>query len=357
MSKFCTNCGKPLEEGAKFCAGCGKAVLNESPEVKPVSKKSPPFENESVSEETLQPKVKAMPEIISSNTEVLVSKTTKILGKIKTKVKTKVKTETKAYTQKYFSDTVPAYGAAGELALPLEFTPFPADFDGEGLFSVLKSGMRGLMSGFKRTLGDKKRLAIVIALTGIWLLVNVLAGLGTFPLPIRLLSWLTAARGSLIGGTIGKGLVAALLAQIITDKGMLTTLKSGLGQLGGIVKSGKREVVPLLLGAGTALIACNMMVSTNLQNTMVCIAGFVLSAKALTENGFLRRFIAGLLPKAKDGYLTTFMGGWTLGFAVFAAVSLLPGGRNGYFIGILLLIAGGVLTARGRNSNKEVSAR
>lgn len=139
------------------------------------------------------------------------------------------------------SDTVPAYGAAGELALPLEFTTFPADFDGEGLFSVLKSGIRGLMSGFKRTLGDKKRLTVVTALTGIWLLVNVLAALGIFPLPVRLLSWLTAARGSLIGGTIGKGLVAALLAQIIADKGMLTTLKSGLGQLSGIVNSGKKE--------------------------------------------------------------------------------------------------------------------
>ena len=353
MSKFCISCGKPLKEGTKFCAGCGKAVLNASPETKPVSENSPPFKNEVVSEETLQPKVKAMPEKISSNTEALVSNTTKILGKIKTKVKT----EPKPYIKRYLSDTVPAYGAAGELALPLEFTPFPADFDGEGLFSVLKSGMRGLMGGFKRTLGDKKRLSAVTALTGIWLLVNVLTALGIFPLPVRLLSWLTAARGSLIGGTIGKGLVAALLAQIITDKGMFTTLKNDLGQLNGIVNNGKRDVVPLMLGAGAALIACNMMVSTNLQNTMVCIAGFALSAKALTQNGFLRRFITGLLPKAKDGCVTTIMGGWTLGFAVFAAVSLLPGGRNGYFIGILMLIAGGVLTARGRNSNKEVSAR
>ena len=66
-------------------------------------------------------------------------------------------------------------------------------------------------------------MAIVIALT------VVAAGkcfgcLGTFPLRSDC-SWLTAARGSLIGGTIGKGLVAALLAQIIADKGMLTTLK------------------------------------------------------------------------------------------------------------------------------------
>ncbi|MGI5860270.1 MAG: hypothetical protein ACOX8P_13350 [Tepidanaerobacteraceae bacterium] len=355
MSKYCASCGKPLKEGAKFCAGCGKAVLNAPPEKKPVSKKNSPFENKSVSEETLQPKVKAMAEKKSSNTEVLVSKTTKILGKIKTKVKTKVNTETKAYTKKYFSDTVPAYGAAGELALPLEFTPLPADFNGEGLFPVLKSGLSGLMGGFKRTLGDKKRLAIVIALTGIWLLVNVLAISGIFPFPIRLLSWLTAARGSLIGGSIGKGLVAALLAQIVVDKGVLTILKSGLGQLSGIVNSGKREVVPLMLGAGAALIACNMMVSTNLQNTMVCIAGFALSAKALTQNGFLRRFITGLLPKAEDGSLSSIMGGWTLGFAVFAVVSLLPGGKNGYLIGFLLLVIGVILEITNKNKKEVVT--
>jgi hypothetical protein len=295
MSKFCTSCGKPLGEGAKFCAGCGKAVPIASPEGKLVP-------------------------------------------------------------VKILSDATPGYGSAGEIALPLELTPFPADADGEGLFFVLKSGLRGLTGGFKRTLGDKKRLALVIVLAIIWLLVNILATFGIFTLPVRLLSWLTAARGSLIGGTVGKGLVAALLAQLIVDKGMFKTLKSGLGQLGGMAKGSKGAVGPLLLGMGIALIACNMMISSNLQNTMVCIAAFLLSAKALGQNGFLRRLATALLPKAKNTTLTTLMRGWTLGFALFAVVSLLPGRRNGYLLGILLLIAGGILTVTGRNK-KEVSAQ
>lgn len=355
MSMFCTGCGKPLGEGAKYCTGCGTAVLNASTEAKPIPKKGSPLEIEAVSKETLQPKAKAMPEEISPKTEVPVSKATKVFKKVKTKMKTKVRTETKAYTKKYFSDTVPAYGTAGELTLPQELTPFPAGADAASLFSLLKSGIRGLTVGFKRTLGDKKRLALVIGLIVIWLLVNTLASLGIFPLPVRLLSWLTAARGSFIGGTIGKGLVAALLAQLIADQGVFQTVKSGLGQLRGIVNSGKREVVPLLLGAGAALIACNMMASSNLQNTMVCIAAFLLSAKALVQNGFLQRLITALLPKAQNTTVTDLMRGWTLGFALFAVVSFLPGRGNGYVLGILLLLAAGIVAVVGKNK-KEVTA-
>lgn len=318
MSKFCTSCGKELEAGTKFCHKCGAAVFSISAEAK------------------------ASPNDIMPHKDFLISKATE-------KIKEESNNKANHYVEKIFSDTVPAYELAGEIGLPLELAPFTTDFDGDGLFSVLKSGLGGLMGGFKRTLGDKKRITLVIALTIIWLLVNLLAALGIFPLPLRLLSWLTAAQGNLIGGTIGKGLVAALLAQIIVHKGMLTVLKSGLGQLGSILKSGKGKAVPLLLGSGAVLIVCNMMVSTNLQNTMVCIAGFTLSVKTLTQNGFLRRLIMGLLPKAKDVTITTIMGGWTLGFALFAVVSLLPGGRNGYLLGILLLVVGSILVITGRN--------
>lgn len=306
MSKFCTSCGTRLTDSARFCTKCGAAV-------------TVPAQAEATQDEISQQK------------------------------------ETKGYAGKVLSNAVPAYGTAGELTLPQELTPFPAIADGEGLFSVLRSGLSGLISGFKRTLGDKKRLVLVIALVIIWLLINTLASLGIFPLPVRLLSWLTAAQGSLIGGTIGKGLVAALLAQLIADQGMLQTVKSGLGQLGGIAKGGKEMAPQLLLGLGIAFIVGNMMISSNLQNIMVCIAAFLLSAKALTHNGFLRRLINALLPKAKNATIITLMGGWTLGFALFAVISFLPGGGNGYVLGILFLLAGGIVTVVGRNK-KEVTA-
>ena len=296
MGEFCTSCGAALNEGAKFCTGCGAAVLAD------------------------------------------------LLGsKAPEKIQSKIAKEAKDLTGKIFSEASSAYGTAGEIVLPQELTPFPAMAEEEGLFSVLKEGISGLFRGFRGALGDKKRLVVVIALVIIWLLVNLLASLGIFPLPVRFLSWLTAAQGSLIGGTIGKGLVAALLAQLIADQAMLQTVKKGLGQLGGIAKGLRGATGPLLIGLGLALIASNMMISSHLQNTMVSLAAFLLSAKALTQQGFLRKFIKALLPKAKNTTLTTLMRGWTLGFALFIIVSLLPGDLNGYFVGILLLIAGGVI--------------
>ena len=321
MGKFCTSCGTALNEGAKFCAKCG---ANAS----------------SVPEEA-----GALPDQATPNRETVLSKAGK-------KVKTEAKIKATEYAKSIFSDAAPAYQSAGELALPAELTPLTGDFEAENLLPLLKSGFSGLANGFKQTLGDKKRLGIVIALAVVWLLVNLLASLDIFPLPVRVLSWLTAARGSLIGGSIGKGLVAAVLAQMIADKGMLKGIKGGISQLPGIAKGGKEAYTPLLLGVGSGLIACNLMVSSHLQNTIVCIAAFLLSAKALTHHGFLRKFINALLPKAKDTTLTTFMRGWTLGFALFAALSFLPGAGNGYVLGILLLIVGGIVAVVNRNKRR-----
>ncbi len=321
MGKFCTSCGTALNEGARLCAKCG---ANDSP----------------VLEET-----GTLPEQATPNSEIILSKAGKQM-----KIEAKIKAA--AYAKSMFSEATPAYRSAGELALPSELVTATGDFAGEGLSSLLKSGFRGLAGSLKQTLGDKKRLGVVIALGVIWLLVNLLAALGFFPLPLQMLSWLTAAQVSLIGGSIGKGLVAALLAQAIADKGMLQSLKVGIAQLTATIKGGKKAYAPLLLGAGAALIICNLMVFSNLQSTMVCVAGFALSAKALTRNGFLRQLIAALLSKAKDTLITAIMAGWALGFALFAVVSFLPGLRNGYWSGILLLVAGVILLVVNKNKKE-----
>jgi len=326
MGKLCTSCGTALSEGAKFCAKCG---ANAAP----------------------------VPEESGARSEQAVPKHGDVLTKVEKQIKNEVKTKASAYAQSVLSNRVPAFQSAGELALPSELSPNLGDFTGEGMLSLLKSGFKGLAGGFKKTLGDKKRLIVVIALAVVWLLVNLLAAFDISPLPVWILSWLTAARGSLIGGSVGKGLVAALLAQLVTDKGTLQSLKGGVGKLTATFKGGNKGYVPLLFGAGVGLIVCNLMISSNLQNSMVCIAGFALSAKALTHNGFLRQLISALIPKSNNVTVTAVMGGWTLGFAAFTAVSLLPGGGNGYLIGVLLLIVGGILAIISKNLNKEVSAR
>lgn len=330
MNKFCTSCGKPLEQGVKFCTGCGAAVST-----------------------TPAPIEKAADDISPKSND--------FKSKVIEKMKSTVKKETKVHSEKVFSDTIPSLRTAGEITLPLDFTPFPIDGEVESLFNVLKNGLRELVSGFKGTLRDKKMLrVVVIPLTIIWLVVNILAALDIFPLPVRLLSWLTFARGSLLGGTVGKGLVAAFLAQIFVDKGWARSLKRGLGQLSGLVKGSRGARGPLLLGMGLALIICNLMISSYLQNTMVSVAGFVLSAKALTHNGFLQRLVTALLPKAKSNEVTTLMGGWALGFLLFVPLSLLPGGGNGYILGVIFLL-GVVITKfmgdKKSSHNQEVTMK
>ncbi len=320
MSKFCASCGSSLNEGAKFCAKCGANAA-------PVTEKA-----------------RALPNQTTANTTVL--------SEVNEKVKPEVKMSEATHVKSVFTSATPAYQMIGDLTLPLELVPAMGDMPREGLWYLLKNGFRGLAASFKRTLQDKKRLSIVIALAAVWLLVNILAALDIFPMPIRVLSWLTAAQGSLIGGSIGKGLVAALFAQIFTNKGMLPSIKSGISKLTAGIKGGKKTVAPLMMGMGASLIVCNMMMSSYLQSTMVCIAGFALSAKALAQNGFLRGLTTAFLPKAKDITITIVMGGWALGFILFAAISLLPGLRNGYWLGILLIIVGGILIVANKNEKE-----
>jgi hypothetical protein len=68
----------------------------------------------------------------------------------------------------------------------------------------------------------------------------------------------------------------------------------------------------------------------------------------------LRRLISAIIPKSNNVTVTAVMGGWTLGFAMFMVASLVPGRFNGYVFGFLLLIAGGIFLAVGKNK-KEVS--
>lgn len=323
MGKFCTGCGESLKKDAKFCTKCGASVVLSMEEIKP-------DETKSDEDNLVEAKSAVTPE-----PAVLKS----IAG---------------SYAKKLLKGETPAYKAAGELALPMELTPDMGAFGGEKLLSIIKSGFSSLIKGFKRTFINKKLLVLVIVVSLIWLFLNVLTALGIFPLPLRLLSWLTAAGGSMIGGSVGKGLVAAMMAQLLTDKHMLKRVKGGFGQLTSLLKGRNKAYSSLLMGAGASLIVSNMMFASNLQNTMVCIAGFALSAKALMGNGFLRRLTSSLMPKASNAGISSIMGGWTAGFALFILVSLIPGVYNGYIIGVALFI-GGIILMILNNKKKEVA--
>lgn len=323
MGKFCTGCGEPLEEAARFCTKCGASVLSSSNEAEPGNAK--------------RKQIKPV-KVASTGTHEL----------------TGLKSAAGSYVKKSLLGESTAYKTAGELALPLELVPDMGDLGGEKLIYVIKNGFSGLLKGFKRTLTNKKLLVLAIAVSIVWLLLYVLAVLDISPLPLRLLSWLSAAGGSIIGGSVGKGLVVAMMAQLLTDKHMLKSVTGGIRQLIPMFKGGIKAYSSLLLGAGAGLIVSNMMVTSNLQNTMVSIAGFALSAKALMGNGLLRRLTSSLMPKNGNAGVSSVMGGWTLGFALYILVSLIPGGHNGYIFGAVLFIVGIILMIL--KNNKKVAA-
>ncbi len=39
MSKYCSNCGKRIEQDSKFCSGCGKTLVKEEKEEKKADEK------------------------------------------------------------------------------------------------------------------------------------------------------------------------------------------------------------------------------------------------------------------------------------------------------------------------------
>lgn len=247
-----------------------------------------------------------------------------------------------------------AYQRASEIYLPLELVPEIGKIEKESLLKLLKNGVTSIASSFKRTLSDKKRLGLVIILAIIWLIVNFLYAMGISSLAVRILSYLSAAQGSLIGGSIVKGMLVALLAQVITDKDIFKRLKEGISQINAAIKTGKTVYASILMGAGFSLIFCNLLASSNLSNVMLSISGFAISAKALTRNGFLRGLFSFILPKGSQNKIPNIMQGCALGFVLFLIVSLIPGSNNGYFGGTVVLILSIILMLKNKKIKEDI---
>ncbi len=392
MNKFCTGCGKPLKGGAKFCVMCGKQVVSQKPGHEDEPRERPiPIEKVSAKTDDVPSKANiasakindSPPEVgarhstkgihtpdrteerdtrgrTSSMGEAFSSKTKNVFGKAKARVKAKTKAEAKSIAgivaktaaKDILSGNSLALATIGESVLPVALDAS----DAGNILSLLKDGLTELLKGAKQILKDKKRLTLVGVLAGVWLLVNVLSALGISPLPVRFLSWLTFARGGLIGGSVGKGILTAFFTRFITGGNMLSPLKGIFGRLQGIAGKDKEDLPVFLIGTGAALIAANMLISSTLQNTMMPIAAFMLGAAAVRRNSFLHRFTTALLPRVKVGAITIAMEGWALGFLVFTVLCILPGGNNGYLAGVLSLGAAVGLQFL-KKDKKEVPAR
>ena len=242
-----------------------------------------------------------------------------------------------------------------------------------GPVKYLFGSVKSLIKGFQEVLKNKKKLIPAIVLAVFWLFLTLLPLLGINSFQSRLLSFLTFAGGGIgvgllgaVGGVIGKGFFAYFIFAVIWP--ILSGKKSSAGkvEINKLIEiltlKNPNALIPLFLGAGTALIANNFLTgNASLQNSMAGIVAFVLSLRAFfNKNGFLRGFIQLVVHKFNQAkvqdimFVNRIMAGFTTGFAFSLLLSVTKISVIGYLAGIIMIVAASILGIT-FNRNKEVA--
>ena len=337
--KYCTKCGKQIEDNAKFCTFCGAPVVVVIPK-----------NNTAVSGiEEVEP-VQTKPAKVQSEPKAKPAKREKAVKAEKpaktAKAEKPAKTAAKATQQ--IRPSVPvsvaAASSAGEFSLGGDF-----DISGQALGS-LSGGAAGLLSPIKaffkaigsflggiiRIFTKPKNLIYVLIAVIVWTVLWLLRGSGS-PV-VKILSFLTFAgsgdgRGliGIIGNILGKGTVAAAWASLIN--GGIPAFFKGLG---GMIKGTgeKRSIVSLAAGAviGAALYFLYAgFKQAGGATAMAGIAGAVLAVQSIgRKNGPLSELANAFASKVENGVRSSqsgkaqsFLSGLFLGFAIATALMFL----------------------------------
>ena len=239
MSKFCTSCGKLVEEDAKFCTGCGAPVCKNA--------------------------TSGTAQSIQGGTEVSRTAPSKTAASVVKGVMTAAEISKIAPEQKKVG---PVNYIAGYIRQSL---------------AVLK---------------NPRQMLPTIVLGLVWLVLALLGSFGINPLPVRILSFLTFAQGgmfggvlSAVGGIVGKVVVAAFLNATIVPLFQKKAPFSGIGGgikgfFGSLAVKSLDALSPLLGGIGLSLLLYTFMNSTqSLQNSVVGIIAFVMLLQNIGRQG------------------------------------------------------------------------
>lgn len=238
---FCTQCGKELKEGALFCPSCGKKIAN----------------------------------VISS----LAAKNVKA------------------------SETAGEF-VAGRCSDTSRAIPKP--------WEVIKQGVQKLIGSVRTVIRDPKQLMPVIIFTALWLIVDLLPALGINPFPVSLLSFLSFGQAGMsnsvkrvLGGAFGKGIFAGFAVSLISSnplnsvKSTVQKVKSGPKEFFKNLKNkyiapGKGVAAFYMLGLSIAVLLFDAMAPVTAWSLCGGIAATVMSSRALTGNGFLKKLFTSL---------------------------------------------------------------
>ncbi|ABN58033.1 MULTISPECIES: hypothetical protein [Methanoculleus] len=256
-----------------------------------------------------------------------------------------------------------AAAEAGECVLSGELAVSGAADDAAGIpvkhsaGEVVKGCVHKRIEGFKSGLHNKKLLITAGIMALVWLALTILPALGFNPAPVQSLSFLTFARGGLsggvpglIGGLIGKGLIAYFVTLLIVGGISGESIVSNVRSLAAQFSGGKWDLAaisPLLVGGGAALFVYNFLAGTStIMNCMVGVVAFLIAARALANRaGCVRQVFAAVFARegrADSGLVTKVMAGWAGGFALGVVLSVF-GGYICYIAGFVLLAVGAVL--------------
>ncbi|MBQ6519072.1 MAG: zinc-ribbon domain-containing protein [Anaerolineaceae bacterium] len=357
MAKFCRYCGSPVSEGAKFCRNCGKALALESPrpETAPAQKKEParPRTEKTAARQPSarvnEPAAKAKP----TETAAVQEKPVETASERKTTKTAKQpaeKSRSRRSSQKNASEkqsgvpvpqvrTLAASSSAGEIDCGVMDLP---GFSGvtEPITKVLSpiagifQGIGSWIGGIFRIFKNPASLIGTLALAALYVFLS--QNRNSDSAIIKWVSLLTYAEGGFdrssmlgkIGGTLGKGTVAAALFSFFN--GGLPRFFKGIGAL--FKGHGeKRSFLSILFGIilGGAVYFAFVGRYPSQGSFVVGIAGAMLSLEALgSGSGKLYTLAQSLTSKVTNTIRVTVQGkcdgiliGLTIGFVLAAVLS------------------------------------
>lgn len=208
-----------------------------------------------------------------------------------------------------------------------------------------------------------KKLLPTVVIGVIWLVIGILSStMKPFPLPLKIVSFLSYAEGGLfggvlgaVGGIVGKVVVAvfinSLILPLFDKKPPFSGVAGGFkGMFASMSQNSAKGIAPLFDGIGLALLLYTFM-NINLcwQNSMVGIVALVMLLQNIgNKGGFLFGLLSAIANSRSKGKLPDyisimrFLSGMTIGFALGVGLTL-ASLRWCFWLALLFLIVGIIL--------------
>ncbi|MCR5092733.1 MAG: hypothetical protein K6B72_02030, partial [Lachnospiraceae bacterium] len=358
---FCAKCGAKIENGAAFCAACGWKVVkrsegqNEKPVEQAVTQAVDHVENE----------------IRSQVTGKVQSEVTQVTARAKNEIRTQVSGQVKqAAAEATGLLGIDAAELPGEVAL--------GEFGGAlgSLSSILGPGRTFVTSikEFFKSFTSLKALIPALIIAVIWLVQALLTYNGVEGDFLDVTKVITYMRGGLgrsavgfVGGLIGKGVIAAAFATIVTGGGL--QILKGIPRLFTGKNFKKNSIGFYLLGIGLSLMLYQFFAgNATIESIAAAVSAMLLSLRALGGRcGFLFSLVRSMTAKKtaagartpRDEKPQALFAGLTAGFALAIPLSLIPSDSDflstlslesnliPLLLGVLLTVLGLVFTILG----------